>query len=115
MACSSASTAAENPGAIADRSGAAASCEAAVRICANHGLRRGALVARQLAADQIVGLNAGGSLVNRRDAGIAKKLRGARLLDEAHAAVHLNPERGDVHRILRAPALMTGIIRSAMA
>ena len=44
---------------------------------------------RQLAADQVDGLDAVGALVDRRDAGVAVVLRRAGLLDEAHAAVHL--------------------------
>ena len=55
------------------------------------------LVACQLAPDQVVGLDAGRALVDRGDARIAQILRGAGLLDEAHAAVHLDAGGGD-HR-----------------
>ena len=48
------------------------------------------LVARQLAPDQVVGLDAGGAFVDGGDARVALVLRRAGLLDEAHAAVHLH-------------------------
>ena len=41
-------------------------------------------------------LDAVGALVDRGDAGVAVVLRRAGLLDEAHAAVHLHAERGDL-------------------
>jgi len=57
----------------------------------DHQLRRAAAVARELAPDQIVGLNACGALVDRRDARIPQELRCAGLLDESDAAMHLYP------------------------
>ena len=54
-------------------------------------------VHRQLAADEVERLNAVGALVDRRDAGIAQMLGRAGLLDEAHAAEHLNGKAGDFH------------------
>jgi hypothetical protein len=50
----------------------------------------------QLAYREVDRLDAVGALVDREDAGVAEMLRGARLLDEAHAAVDLHPERGDL-------------------
>jgi hypothetical protein len=47
---------------------------------------------RELARDQIDGLDAVGALVDRQDAGVAIDLRRAGLLDEAHAAVHLHAD-----------------------
>ena len=67
--------------------------------------RGGAAVARRLAADQVVGLDAGRAFVDRDDPRVAVVLRGAGLLDEAHAAVHLHAERRHFLRRLRAPAL----------
>ena len=66
---------------------------------------RRTLLHRQLAADQVGGLDAGGALVDRRDAGVAQVLRHAGLLDEAHAAMHLDRQRRDLHAELGAPAL----------
>ena len=51
---------------------------------------------RHLAADQIERLDAVGALVDRGDARVAQVLRRAGFLDEAHAAVHLHAERGDL-------------------
>ena len=65
----------------------------------------GARLAPDLAADEVVGLDAGGALVDRGDARVAQVLRGARLLDEAHAAVHLDAERGDLDAGFGGPAL----------
>ena len=62
-------------------------------------------IAGELAADEIVRLDAGGALVDGRDAHVAHVLRGARLLDEAHAAVHLHADGGDLVADLGAPAL----------
>src|SRR3546814_19645787 len=50
-------------------------------------------------------LDAVGALVDRQDAGVAVVLRGAGLLDEAHAAVHLHAERGDLAGGVGAPGL----------
>ena len=58
-----------------------------------------------LAADQVVGLDAGGAFINGRDARIAQILRSAGLFNEAHAAMDLHAGRGDFHRNLGAPAL----------
>src|SRR6185437_910507 len=66
---------------------------------------RAALVAHDLAADEVVRLDAGGAFVDRRDARVARELRSARLLDEAQAAVNLHAEVRDLLRDLRAPAL----------
>jgi hypothetical protein len=65
-------------------------------------------VGRQLAADQVHGLHAVGALVDRRDAGVAVVLGRAGLLDEAHAAVHLHAERGDLHAHVGGPGLGDG-------
>src|SRR3546814_5416030 len=46
----------------------------------------GAAPHRQLAADEVHGLDAVGALVDRRDAGVAEVLGDAGLLDVAHAA-----------------------------
>ena len=71
-----------------------------------HGVgERLAAIARDLAADEVVRLDAGGALVDRGDPRVAQVLRGARLLDVAHAAVHLHAERGHLLRHLGAPAL----------
>ena len=51
---------------------------------------------RQLARHQVDRLDAVGAFVDRGDAGVAKVLRRAGLLDIAHAAVHLHAERGDL-------------------
>ena len=66
---------------------------------------RPALVAAQLAADQIRRLDTVGALINRGDAHIAQVLCGARLLDVAHAAVNLHPQRGQLLTHFRQPAL----------
>ena len=57
---------------------------------------RGAAGQRQFARDQIDRLDAVGAFIDRGDPRIAEMLRGAGLLDEAHAAVHLHAERGDL-------------------
>ena len=49
----------------------------------------------EFSANEIACLNPGRPLVDRADAGIAKVLRGAGFLDESHAAVYLDAERGD--------------------
>ena len=67
--------------------------------------RRLALVAAELAADQIVRLDAVGALVDRRDARVAQILRGAGLLDIAHPAMHLDAGRGDLDPEIGAPRL----------
>ncbi len=67
--------------------------------------QRRAAIAPDLAADEIVRLNAGGAFVNRRDPHVARVLRGARLFDEAHAAMNLNADVRDLVPVLRAPAL----------
>ena len=59
-------------------------------------LHRRAARERQLARDQVDRLDAVGAFVDRGDARIAIVLRGAGLLDVAHAAVHLHAERGDL-------------------
>src|SRR5437763_345891 len=67
--------------------------------------RRLALVATELAANQIVGLDAVGALVDRRDAGVAQILRRAGLLDVAHPAMHLDPDRCNLDTEIGAPRL----------
>ncbi|MNJ30555.1 hypothetical protein D3C77_251550 [compost metagenome] len=71
-------------------------------------LGRFAAVHRQLAADQIHGLDAVGAFVDRGDAGVAIILSRAGLLDEAHAAVHLNAHRGDLAADVGGPGLGDG-------
>ena len=66
---------------------------------------RFAAVARHLAHHQVDRLDAVGALVDRRDADVAQHLRGAGLLHEAHAAMHLDAERGAIHAAIRAPRL----------
>ena len=56
----------------------------------------GPAVATDLAADEIVRLDAGRAFVDRRDANVAQRLRSARLFAVAHAAVHLDAGRVDV-------------------
>ena len=72
------------------------------------GARRRAAVADHLAADEVVGLDAVGALVDRRDPGIAEMLGRAGLLDEAHAAMDLDAERGDLDAEVGAPGLDHG-------
>ena len=78
------------------------------RISSMTSLRSAAAVASELAADQVVCLNAGRAFVDRRDARIAQLLRHPGLLDESHAAVNLDRERGEVDGILGAPTLDDG-------
>ena len=59
---------------------------------------------RHLAADEIVRLDTGRALVDRGDPRIAQVLRRAGLFDEAHAAVDLHPDRGNLDGLLGAPA-----------
>ena len=51
---------------------------------------------RQFARHQIDRLDAVGAFVDRRDARVAIERRRAGLLDEPHAAMHLQPKRGDL-------------------
>jgi hypothetical protein len=67
-----------------------------------------ALVAGQLAAHQVVGLDARRTLVDRRDKGVAQVLGGAGLLDEAHPAVDLDAGAGDGDAALGGPTLVNG-------
>ena len=62
-----------------------------------------AAVAEQFAAVEVDGLDAVGAFVNRRDARVAVKLRGAALLDEAHATVNLHAEARDFDAEIGAP------------
>ncbi len=71
----------------------------------DHGLQRGAALARHLAADQVVRLDAGGTFVDRRDLRVAQVLSGTGFLDVAHAAMHLHADRGDGDARLGTPAL----------
>ena len=73
-----------------------------------HGLHGGATVTTHFAIQQIRRLNTVGALVDRRDADITQVLCRACLLDVAHAAVNLNPQRGDLHTQLGQPALDNG-------
>ena len=59
-------------------------------------LQRRAARQRQLALHEVDRLDAVGALVDRGDARVAIMLRRAGLLDEAHAAMHLHAERGDL-------------------
>ena len=97
--------AAENAAADSAIPAAAASCAARDSHLRDDRLRGAAAVARKLAADQIVRLDAGGAFVDRRDARIAHELRSTGLLDESDPAMHLNAERGYLDRIFGAPTL----------
>src|SRR3546814_12982537 len=55
-----------------------------------------AIIARQLASDEIGSLYAVRAFINGRDPRIAIMLRCAGFFDEAHAAMHLNAQRGDL-------------------
>ncbi len=55
----------------------------------------GAVGERKLAGDEIDGLDAVGAFIDRRDPRVAEELRRAGFLDIAHAAMHLDAERGD--------------------
>ena len=68
----------------------------------------GALFACHLPPDQVVGLDAGRTLVDGGDARIAHVLAGAGLLDESDATVHLNARGCDVDGIFRAPSFDHG-------
>src|SRR6266702_4327100 len=61
-----------------------------------------------LAADEVVRLDAGRPFVDAGDARVAQVLRRSGLLDEAHPAVDLDAGRGDVDPRLGAPALDDG-------
>ena len=70
-----------------------------LRVAAHLGhqpLEHAAIVEPELAPDQIGGLDAVGAFVDRRDPRVAEMLRGAGLLDIAHAAVDLDAEAGDL-------------------
>ena len=69
----------------------------------NQRCHRRALVATELAAKQVVGLNARRTFVNSGDAHVAQVLRGPRLLDKSHSTVNLHAEGGDLIPKLRAP------------
>ena len=62
-------------------------------------------VLRQLAADEVHGLDAVGAFIDRGDAGVAIVLGRAGLFDEAHAAVNLDALRGDVATDIGRPGL----------
>ena len=57
------------------------------------------------APDQVVRLDAGRAFVDGDDPRVTIVLRGTRLLDEAHPAVHLNTEVRDFLRGFREPSL----------
>ena len=59
----------------------------------------------KLATGEVRRLDAGRAFIDRRDAGVAQRLRRARVLDEAHAAVHLDAEVRNLKPALRAAAL----------
>src|SRR5262249_15043080 len=67
-----------------------------------------ALFESDLTADQIICLDTGRSFIDGRNARIAQVLRRAGFLDEAHAAVDLDPGGSDFHALLRAPAFDHG-------
>jgi hypothetical protein len=60
-------------------------------------------VAGELAADEVVGLDAVGALVDRCDPGVAQVLRGTGFLDVADAAMRLDAGRGDRDAEIGAP------------
>ena len=64
-----------------------------------------ALVAGELTASEVAGLDAVGALVDRRDPRVAQMLGRTRLLDVAHAAMHLDAGRGDRDAHIGAPGL----------
>ncbi len=70
----------------------------------DHQLDRRALFVRNLAADQVVRLDACSPLVYRGDARVAQVLRRAGFLHETHAAVYLHANRGNFNALLGAPA-----------
>ena len=59
----------------------------------------------ELATSEIDRLDAVGALVDRGDTGVAEMLRSAGLLDEAHAAVDLHTDGGELDTHVGAPAL----------
>src|SRR5215472_7413507 len=63
---------------------------------ADIGRHRRAARKREFARDQVDRLDAIGAFVDRSDARVAIVLRGARLLDVAHAAMHLHAQRCDL-------------------
>ncbi|MPM84675.1 hypothetical protein SDC9_131748 [bioreactor metagenome] len=67
-------------------------------------LQRAPALACQLAADQVVGLDARGAFVDGRDARVAHVLGGAGFLDVAHAAMHLHAVGRDALRAVGTPA-----------
>ena len=106
--CSKASRAAPQALLHRARGGAlalAARSASVAAICAAIALGGAAAVARGLAADQVVGLDRRRAFVDRQDPRVAQVLRGAGLLDEAHAAVHLHAEARDLDAHLGAVAL----------
>jgi hypothetical protein len=72
-------------------------------------------VAAELAADQIIRLNAGRAFIDGRDARIAQVLRDPGFLDESHAAMDLDPSEAISIEFSVHQPLTTGIIRSANA
>ena len=90
--------------ASASRSAGRAECRIVRRLHRLHrgaqfveiGAHHGAAGQRHLAHRQVDRLDAVGAFVDRGDPRVAKMLRRAGLLDEAHAAVHLDAERGDL-------------------
>ena len=107
VASSSASAEAATAEPIAARSspGAAFTWSARARISATSAEHRLAAVLGDLAADQVARLDAVGAFVDRQDARVAEMLRGAGLLDEAHAAMDLHADRGDLDAEVGAPRL----------
>src|SRR6202040_1805150 len=66
---------------------------------------RFAVVPRQLAAYEIMGLYPVGPFVDRSNSSVAQILRSAGLLDIPHPAMHLNPGRSDRDPELGTPRL----------
>src|SRR5690554_7243662 len=62
-------------------------------------------VAGELATGQVEGLNPVGAFIDRRDTHIAQQLRGTGLFDKAHATMHLNTQRGNVHGLISGERL----------
>jgi hypothetical protein len=65
---------------------------------------RHTLFAYHLSPHQVVGLNAGGTLVDGGDSCVAHVLTGSGLLDESDAAVHLNAGGCNVKGVFSAPS-----------
>src|SRR4029079_16956214 len=71
-------------------------------------VERRSTVEAEFAAHEVGGLDAVRALIDRSDPRDAEVLGGASLLDETHAAMHLDAETGDVATDVRAPSLCQG-------